>query len=148
MRQPPLDLTVRVGCHVVWQAPAPVAMVLVLRPATGIYQRVLHQTLTFSPLLSSYAFTDANGNSADRVIMQPGQNVIHHDAMVQVPAQPDNFEPVGQQGTIYQLPFDVLRYTLPSRYCDSDKLMDFAWQLFGPHPERGRTGPSHLRLDA
>ena len=25
----------------------------------------------------------------------------------------------------------MLRYTLPSRYCDSDKLLDFAWQHFG-----------------
>ena len=25
-----------------------------------------------------------------------------------------------------------MRYTLPSRYCDSDKLLNFAWQQFGP----------------
>ena len=29
------------------------------------------------------------------------------------------------------LPAALLRYTLPSRYCDSDKLTDFAWQQFG-----------------
>ena len=28
-------------------------------------------------------------------------------------------------------PPDLLRYTLPSRYCDSDKLTDFAWKQFG-----------------
>ena len=28
----------------------------------------------------------------------------------------------------------VLRYTLPTRYCDSDKLLDFAWQNFGHLP--------------
>jgi transglutaminase-like putative cysteine protease len=138
MNHPPLELTVRVGCHVVWQVPAPVAMVLVLRPTSDVHQRVLQQTLTFTPLLSSYAFTDANGNSADRVIMQPGENVIHHDAIVQVPAQPDNFEPIGLPGAVYQLPFEVLRYTLPSRYCDSDKLMNFAWENFG-HIENGAT---------
>ena len=27
-----------------------------------------------------------------------------------------------------------MRYTLPSRYCDSDKLMDFAWHQFGQIP--------------
>ena len=27
-----------------------------------------------------------------------------------------------------------LRYTLPSRYCDSDKLMNFAWNHFGQIP--------------
>jgi transglutaminase-like putative cysteine protease len=33
--------------------------------------------------------------------------------------------------TVGQLPSEVLRYTLPSRYCDSDKLMNFAWNHFG-----------------
>jgi len=30
-----------------------------------------------------------------------------------------------------QLPPELLRYTLPSRYCDSDKLCNFAWEKFG-----------------
>ncbi len=30
-----------------------------------------------------------------------------------------------------QLPSDLLRSTLPSRYCDSDKLLNFAWNNFG-----------------
>jgi transglutaminase-like putative cysteine protease len=33
-----------------------------------------------------------------------------------------------------QLPFELLRYTLPSRYCDSDKLMNLAWHQFGQVP--------------
>ena len=32
---------------------------------------------------------------------------------------------------VYQLPPETLRYTLPSRYCDSDKLLNFAWNQFG-----------------
>ena len=38
---------------------------------------------------------------------------------------PGSIVPVGQ------LPPELLRYTLPSRYCDSDKLMNFAWNQFG-----------------
>jgi transglutaminase-like putative cysteine protease len=33
-----------------------------------------------------------------------------------------------------ELPFELLRYTLPSRYCDSDKLLNFAWSQFGQVP--------------
>jgi len=33
-----------------------------------------------------------------------------------------------------ELPCELLRYTLPSRYCDSDKLMNFAWNQFGHIP--------------
>ena len=37
----------------------------------------------------------------------------------------------GEPVLLSLLPPAFLRYTLPSRYCDSDKLMNFAWQQFG-----------------
>jgi len=37
----------------------------------------------------------------------------------------------GPMQPIGQLAPELLRYTLPSRYCDSDKLMNFAWNQFG-----------------
>jgi transglutaminase-like putative cysteine protease len=43
----------------------------------------------------------------------------NHDQRVTPPAMPGD------------LPADLLRYTLPSRYCDSDKLINFAWEKFG-----------------
>jgi transglutaminase-like putative cysteine protease len=41
----------------------------------------------------------------------------------------------------HELPPHVLRYTLPSRYADSDKLRDFAWTHFG----RTRQGLDRVR---
>jgi transglutaminase-like putative cysteine protease len=132
MNHPPLELTVRVGCRVVYQASAPVAMTLALRPRDGVHQKVVQERLSVAPDLAMFPYEDCLGNQLDRVIMQPGENVIRHDAIVQVPAMPDNFEPIGLAVPIYQLPTDMLRYTLPSRYCDSDKLLNFAWKTFGP----------------
>jgi transglutaminase-like putative cysteine protease len=40
------------------------------------------------------------------------------------------------------LPYDVLPYTLPSRYCDSDLLIDDAWHMFGA------TSPGWARVQA
>jgi transglutaminase-like putative cysteine protease len=60
-----------------------------------------------------------------------GRNEIRHDALVAVSALPDSREIRGQIMPVGQLPFELLRYTLPSRYCDSDKLMNFAWNQFG-----------------
>ena len=132
MNPPPLELNVRIGCHVVWQASMAVAMTLSLRPRNSAHQQVLQEQLSFTPYLATLSFEDTLGNQIDRVIMQPGENIIHHDAIVQVPSAPDNFEPIGLAVPVYQLPSDVLRYSLPSRYCDSDKLMSFAWTTFGP----------------
>jgi transglutaminase-like putative cysteine protease len=131
MKSPSLNLTVRVGCHVVYETSVPTAILLVLRPRDDGNQRVRQQQLTFNPHLPSSQFEDAHGNLTDRAVLQPGENIIHHDALVSVSSLPDNPEPPGPPTPVYQLPPDTLRYTLPSRYCDSDKLLDFAWTQFG-----------------
>jgi transglutaminase-like putative cysteine protease len=131
MNQPPLNITVRVGCHIVYETPAPTAILLVLKPRHDENQTVLQQQLTFTPQLPFYHFQDAHGNLTDRAVLQPGQNVIHHDAIVLVSALPDNPEPTGLPVAVYQLPPETLRYTLPSRYCDSDKLLKIARTNFG-----------------
>ena len=64
----------------------------------------------------------------------PGRNEIRHDALVAVSSAPDTREVQGQVQPVGQLPFELLRYTLPSRYCDSDKLLNFAWNQFGQIP--------------
>ena len=53
-----------------------------------------------------------------------------HDALVAVsPAgQP---EVLNRIVPVSELPPEVLRYTLPSRYCDSDKLLNLVRQNFG-----------------
>jgi len=134
MSNPPLNLTIRVGCHIVYETTAPTAILLVLKPRHDARQTVLQQQLIFTPHLPCYHFEDLHGNLTDRAVLQPGQNVIHHDALVSVSPLPDNPEPTGPATPVYQLPPETLRYTLPSRYCDSDKLLNFAWQQFGQVP--------------
>jgi transglutaminase-like putative cysteine protease len=127
----PPTLTVRIGCHIVYETSSPTAILLILNPSPDGKQKVRQEKLSFTPHVASEQFTDAHGNITHRTELQPGQNVIHHDALVTVSSLPDNHERPGPATLIHQLPPPVLRYTLPSRYCDSDKLMNFAWQQFG-----------------
>jgi transglutaminase-like putative cysteine protease len=131
MSNPDLNLTVRVGCHIVYETAAPTAILLVLKPRHDARQTVLQQQLSFTPHLANYHFEDLHGNLTDRAVLQPGENIIHHDALVSVSPLPDNPEPTGLPTLVYQLPPETLRYTLPSRYCDSDRLLNFAWNQFG-----------------
>jgi transglutaminase-like putative cysteine protease len=128
------NLTVRVGCHIVYQTSAPTAILLVLKPRHDANQSVLQQQLTFTPQVPFFHFEDTHGNLTDRAVLQPGENIIHHDALVSVSSLPDNTEPTGLPVPVYLLPPETLRYTLPSRYCDSDKLLNFAWKQFGHIP--------------
>jgi transglutaminase-like putative cysteine protease len=66
------------------------------------------------------------------VKLAPGANYFRHDAIMSLSSQPDNHDmPFTTPHLPGDLPVELLRYTLPSRYCDSDKLINFAWEKFG-----------------
>lgn len=131
------DATVRVGCSLTYQASGPATVCLILRPLPDRGHAVLSEALTLGNNLRSETFFDSHGNSVIRVHMYPGVHYIRHDAIVAVVAKPDNHDLVSNQAqSPSDLPADLLRYVLPSRYCDSDKMADFAWSKFG-HVEHG-----------
>ncbi len=127
-------ITIRVGCHIVYETSLPTPMLLVLRPWRDDRHFVRQENFSVNPGVGTHEFTDLHGNTACRTLLQPGQNTIHHDALVDVPCEPDNLNHPRDALTIDQLPPQLLRYTLPSRYCDSDKLLNFAWEQFGQVP--------------
>jgi len=127
----PLNLTVRVGCNLVYETTVQTPVLFVLRPRLEGQVLVVQEKLSFGIGSPSYEFQDSHGNITYRSILMPGRNEIRHDALVAVSSLPDNREVPSQIVPVSQLPAEVLRYTLPSRYCDSDKLRDLAWQNFG-----------------
>jgi transglutaminase-like putative cysteine protease len=126
-----LDLTVRVGCLLTYESSMPTAALFTLRPRVDDSHLVIQEQFTIAPGLFSEEFQDVHGNSTRRAILQPGLNTITHDALVSVTSQYEQ-RITGQPAVpVAQIPSDLLRYTLPSRYCDSDKLREFAWDHFG-----------------
>jgi len=134
MNWTPLNLTVRVGCSLAYSTPVQTPVLFVLRPRLEGRVLVMQEKLSFGIGLPSYEFQDSHGNITYRSLLMPGINEIRHDALVAVSSEPDTRQVIGPILPVSQLPFDLLRYTLPSRYCDSDKLMDFAWKQFGHVP--------------
>jgi len=131
MNWTPLNLTVRVGCNLAYETSVPTPVLFVLKPRLEGRVLVMQEKLSFGIGLPSYEFQDSHGNITYRSMFMPGRNEIRHDALVGVSSLPDSREVLGQILPVGQLPPDLLRYTLPSRYCDSDKLMNFAWNQFG-----------------
>ncbi len=134
MNWTPLNITVRVGCHLVYTTTVPTPVLFVLRPRLEGKVLVMQERLSFGIGQRSYEFQDSHGNITCRAMLMPGRNEIRHDALVAVSSLPDSREVLGNLLPVGQLPSEVLRYTLPSRYCDSDKLMNFAWEHFGQVP--------------
>ena len=131
MNWSPLNITVRVGCNLAYETTVQTPVLFVLRPRLEGKVLVMQEKLSFGIGRPSYEFQDSHGNITYRSMLMPGRNEIRHDAIVAVSSLPDSREIQGNIVPVGMLPHELLRYTLPSRYCDSDKLMNFAWNNFG-----------------
>ena len=126
------DMTVRVGCSLAYHASGPASLLLNIQPLAGNNHEVVFEAISLGHNLADRPFVDSHGNRVHRVDLAPGTNSVRHDAIVAVSSEPDNF---GLTPTLPDtpgaLPSELLRYAMPSRYADSDRLADFAWDHFG-----------------
>src|ERR1700744_4214272 len=125
------SLSVRIGCHMVYEAKEPTVALFLIKPRRDGDIEVSHERLWFSPTLRATEYEDIHGNITHRAELRPGENVIHHDAIVEVPPEADNHGLTGTVSPFFKIAPDFRRNTMPSRYCDSDKLNDFARDHFG-----------------
>lgn len=130
-----LNLTIRAGLEFVYEASTTTPIFLRIKPRLDTRQYIEKEQLIFEPRLSSVEYEDQHGNIVHRVNLPPGRTTIRHDAFVFVPSLPENVEAVDEPEPVESLSEDLLPYTLPSRYCDSDRLLDFAFQHFGHVPQ-------------
>lgn len=130
-----LDLLVRTGCEFIYETEFPSPMFFTLQPRQRPTQFIGAQRQHFDPPQPVHSYRDWHGNTVHRVILRPGLNTVRYDALVRVPSAPENAGGFGPALPVDQLPDEVIRYTLPSRYCDSDRLLDFAFEKFGQVPQ-------------
>lgn len=131
---PALDLTIRCGLDFTYEAAAPTPITLVVQPRDGAWQRIEAEELHLGLNLEVEQGEDTHGNVVHRFILPPGRTQVRHDALVAVPSVREDYGAVDAPVPVDDLSPDLLRYTLPSRYCDSDRLMDFAFEKFGNVP--------------
>jgi transglutaminase-like putative cysteine protease len=120
------------GCELVFESTAPTPMILMLRPRSGAGQWVAQESYEFAPARFATEYTDEYGNLCQRVTAPEGTFRISTSAVVVAPDMLDTatgapFVPV------QELPADVLRFLLPSRYCQSDfaRMAELAQQIVG-----------------
>ena len=96
-------------------------------------QRVVEERLTITPSMKVRNYSDErNGNRFFRLDAPKGRLSVNYHATVEIsPVQvPLHLD----ESPVTQVPDAVLRYLLPSRYCESDTLSRAAQQLFGQLP--------------
>lgn len=129
-------LALRAGCALAYEVAQPTTILLLIKPHTNETHLLIEESLVFANGMPVDEFKDAFGNTTYRTTLLPGVNEYRHDATYLVHKEPNNGGCAADFIPVQHLPPEVLRFILPSRYCDSDKLLGFAQQRFG-HLSRG-----------
>jgi transglutaminase-like putative cysteine protease len=127
-------MRVRVGCEFGWETDGPVPMLMLVRPRPDADHTALYESRWFRPEVPLHEYTDGFGNLCWRVTAPGGPFTVRYDAVVEIEPTPDPVVPDAQLHPVEDLPDEVLVFTLPSRYVESDLLVDRAWELFGQTP--------------
>jgi transglutaminase-like putative cysteine protease len=130
----PLNLTVRIGCRQTYEAKGPTAALFMIKPRREENQCVCQERFSCTPSLPGLEYQDEHDNIVYRAVLPKGSITIEHDALVAVSSHRDNHGITPRLVSLAHVPRSVLRYTLPSRYCDSDNVLEFAKDLFGKIP--------------
>lgn len=124
-----------VGCSLRYDVVSPTAAftfnVLV---NTDAQQRLVQEQVTCTPEVQSERVTSSKGNRVVRVEVPAGPFELRYSAVVETahPTLPAETAPENPG----RLPLNILTYALPSRYCESDRLAPYAWELFGGYSNR------------
>ncbi|MFX4959692.1 hypothetical protein ABTC43_19950, partial [Acinetobacter baumannii] len=75
-------------------------------------------------------YRDGFGNWCSRIVAPAGRVRLAADGLVRDSGLPDPVVASARQDAVEELPPDTLVYLLGSRYCETDRLSDIAWNLF------------------
>lgn len=124
-------MRIRIGYDIQFSVPAPTPLLLLLHTYPGCYQLLTPEHLLVAPEVPVEIFSDTFGNTCSRLVAQAGLLKLYNDAVAEVDGKPDTVDMNAQQLQIQDLPTHTLRFLLPSRYCEVDRLTEFAWRQFG-----------------
>ncbi len=128
-------MQIRAGFHIQYDCPQPTPMLLVLSVHPSRMPDIIEQhRIHFSPDISAHDYRDTFGNVVTRITAPAGHLDMKADFLIRDSGLPDALVPDAIQHRIEDLPDDALVYLLGSRYCDTDKLHETAWSLFGGAP--------------
>lgn len=116
-----------------YQVESPTHFCLNIEAAHWPTQKILSEQLVLSSGIEPRAFIDPrSGNRFLRFDAAPGPLRAHYKAEVEVHTAP--VDPALPETPVAQVPDEIFRYLLPTRYCESDVLGPAIWQMFGQLP--------------
>jgi len=100
------------------------------------------ERLTITPDVATTTYRDSFGNVGRRLVAPAGHFSIKGEGAIEDDGMPDVADWRATEIPVADLPDDCLAYLMGSRYCETDRLSQIAWDLFG------QLGPGWGRVQA
>lgn len=125
-------MKIRVGYDLIYDCPQPTPMIVTLAIHFSRASDIIHPDhLRTEPSVPLRAYRDSFGNWCTRLVAPAGRIRLTTDAVVRDSGLPEPAFPQAAQHRIEHLPDETLLYLLGSRYCETDRLSEMAWAMFG-----------------
>jgi len=129
-------MKIRAGYELSYESPQPTPMILQLSVHPSRIPDLLSwDRMRFDPPTPAKTYHDSFGNFCHVITAPKGRLNISTDFMVQDKGEQDVIVPQAERHALKDLPVEVLIYLLGSRYCETDRLSNTAWSLFGHLPQ-------------
>jgi transglutaminase-like putative cysteine protease len=89
------------------------------------------ETVFTIPDVPTSTYRDLFGNRCRRLVAPAGDLTIWGDATIEDDGVPDEIVSGARELAVPDLPDDCLVYLMGSRYCETDRLSQAAWDMFG-----------------
>lgn len=128
-------IQLRLGYELIYDCPQPTPMILALNiHYSRVSDMIVPDHIITDPSIPISGYRDGFGNWCTRMVAPQGRTRLFADAVVRDSGEPDVVVPDALQHMVQDLPEETLVYLLGSRYCETDRLSETAWSLFGPTP--------------
>jgi transglutaminase-like putative cysteine protease len=125
-------MQIRVGYELIYECPQPTPMILTLSVHfTRASDIVFPDHVRTDPVVPLAAYRDSFGNWCTRIVAPTGRIRLSSTAIVNDGGAPDPVVATAYQHPVQDLPEETLLFLLGSRYCETDRLSQAAWDLFG-----------------
>jgi len=128
-------MLIKLGFNLAFDIPSPVPMLLMLYTHPSRAGHLLQpEFIHANPTMPIYNFTDGFGNRCGRIVAPAGELQLWHETVIRDSGLPDPVNPNAVQWEVANLPPETIKFLIGSRYCETDRLSDIAWSLFGGTP--------------
>jgi transglutaminase-like putative cysteine protease len=124
-------MKIQVGYEIRYSTPVATPMILMLNVHDSRARDIeVPDTLTTSPWVPVTQYHDCFGNRCSRIVAPGGRITLQAKGIVRDSGEREVANRFARQHRVEDLPEDVLVFLLGSRYCETELLSQFAWNMF------------------